>query len=337
MTERRYGQENGFVTGVKSEMIVLHRPELQELWFRRNYLSDPETMSYNNAWGGVIAFPENEWEGWYNHWLADHENKRFYRYLRETQTNAFVGEIAFHFDDAEEKWLADVIISSEYRKRGYGREGLRLLCEAAVKNGIHTLYDDIAIDNPAVRLFQSAGFTEEYRTSEIIMLKKELPIPGRKIMVIGCPGSGKSTFARKLRAKTGIPLYCLDMLFHNPDRTTVTRDVFDARLDTILKNEEWIIDGNYQRTLPLRFEKCTEVFFFDLPVDQCLKGAAARIGTKREDLPWVENEFDPEFRQYILDFPKDQLPRLNELAAQYRDIRKITVFHSWEEADAWLE
>ena len=156
-------------------------------------------------------------------------------------------------------------------------------------------------------------------------------------MVIGCPGAGKSTFARKLSAKTGIPLYYLDMLFHNSDRTTVTRDVFDARLDSILKNEEWIIDGNYQRTLPLRFERCTEVFFFDLPVDQCLKGAAARIGKKREDLPWIENELDSEFRQYILDFPKGQLPLINELVSRYQDIRNITVFHSWEEADAWLE
>ena len=318
-------------------MIVLHKPELQDFWFRKMLLGDPETMSYNNAWGGTVALPESEWERWYNHWLVDHEDKRFYRYLKETQTNTFVGEIAYHFDEKEEKWLADVIISAEFRRRGYGREGLRLLCEVAIRNGIRTLYDDIALDNPAVKLFQKIGFTEEYRTSDSIMLKRELPIPGRKIMVIGCSGSGKSTFARKLKAKTGLPLYYLDMLFHNSDRTTVSREVFDARLNDILKTDKWIIDGNYQRTLPLRFERCTEVFFFDIPLDQCLEGAVARIGKKREDLPWVENELDPEFRQYILDFPKDQLPRINELISQYQDIRKITVFRSREEADAWLD
>ena len=63
----------------------------------------------------------------------------------------------------------------------------------------------IAIDNPAAELFLKAGFTEEYRTDEIIMLKKELI--SRRIIVIGNPESGKSTFARKLRDKTGLPLY----------------------------------------------------------------------------------------------------------------------------------
>jgi len=156
-----------------------------------------------------------------------------------------------------------------------------------------------------------------------------------RILVIGSPGAGKSTFARKLRDRTGLPLYYLDMLFHNPDRTTVSRETFDERLSQILKQDQWIIDGNYQRTLPLRFEKCTEVFFFDLPVEQCLQGAASRIGQARKDLPWIETEFDPAFRQYILDFQKDQIPKIHELIEQYKSSRQITVFHSREEADAW--
>lgn len=155
-------------------------------------------------------------------------------------------------------------------------------------------------------------------------------------MVIGCPGSGKSTFARKLRDLTGLPLFYLDMLFHNPDRTTVSREVFDAGLAEILQRDGWIIDGNYQRTLPLRFERCTDIFLFDLPVEQCLEGVSARIGQKREDMPWVENEFDPEFRQYILDFEQDQMPRIRELIAQYGDSRRVTVFRSREEADRFL-
>ena len=179
-------------------------------------------------------------------------------------------------------------------------------------------------------------FTEEYRTDEIIMLKKDLRNSPRRIMVIGSPGSGKSTFARRLRDQTGLPLYYLDMIFHKPDRTTVSREEFDKRLSEILETNEWIIDGNYQRTLPLRFEKCTEVFLFDLPLEQCLEGAASRVGQIREDMPWIENEFDPEFRQYILDFHKDQMPRINELVEQYKDLKSITIFRSREEADAWL-
>ena len=155
--------------------------------------------------------------------------------------------------------------------------------------------------------------------------------------MIGCPGSGKSTFSRKLRDKTGLPLYYLDMLFHKPDRTTVSRAEFDAKLSKILESPQWIIDGNYQRTLPLRFEQCTHVFLFDLPVEQCLHGALSRIGQKREDLPWIEAEFDPAFRQYILDFRRDQMPRIHALIERYRACRGVTVFRSRAEADAWIE
>ena len=161
-------------------------------------------------------------------------------------------------------------------------------------------------------------------------------LKGNKIIVIGCPGAGKSTFARKLRDKTGLPLFYLDMLFHNPDRSTLSREAFDAGLHEILERAEWIIDGNYRRTLPLRFEACTDVFLFDLPVEQCLQNAAARVGTVREDLPWVETEFDPDFRQYILDFPTNQLPMICDLIDRYRDTRNITIFHSVQEADEWL-
>ncbi len=159
----------------------------------------------------------------------------------------------------------------------------------------------------------------------------------KRIIVIGSPGAGKSTFARKLKDKTSLPLYYLDMIFHKPDQTTVTREEFDQRLQAIMQTENWIIDGNYQRTLPARFAASTDVFFLDYPLDQCLEGAAARVGTVREDMPWVEQELDPEFRRYILDFPKDQLPRIYELVEQYRETRRITVFRSREEADQWLE
>ena len=78
----------------------------------------------------------------------------------------------------------------------------------------------------------------------------------KKVLILGCPGAGKSTFARKLRDKTGLPLYYLDMIWHKPDRTTITKQEFDAKLSEIIKQEEWIIDGNYGRTLEMRFKEC---------------------------------------------------------------------------------
>lgn len=157
-----------------------------------------------------------------------------------------------------------------------------------------------------------------------------------KILVIGSPGAGKSTFARKLRDETGIPLYYLDLLWHRPDRTNVAREEFDMRLAQILEKDRWIIDGNYLRTFEMRMRACDTVFLLDYPMKVCLTGAEERIGKKREDLPWIETEFDEEFRQWILDFPNDQLPVIYEMTEQYRNEKKIIVFRSREEAEDFL-
>ncbi len=155
-------------------MIRLYKPELEDLWFREQLMSDPETMSYNHAWGGTIPFPEEDWADWYDAWITNAGRQRYYRYLMTNDPVQFVGEIAYHFDEERQIHIADVIVLAEYRGNGYGSEGLRLLCEAAKNNGIEILYDDIAADNPAVSLFLKNGFTEEYRTDEVIMLKKQL-------------------------------------------------------------------------------------------------------------------------------------------------------------------
>ncbi len=164
------------------------------------------------------------------------------------------------------------------------------------------------------------------------------PFTAKRILVVGCPGAGKSTFARKLRDATGLPLYYLDMLYHHPDRTTAPREEFDAALTKILSQDEWIIDGCYLRTLPIRLERAELVFFLDYPQEVCLAGAASRIGHPREDMPWIESEFDPEFRQYIIDYSVDQLPRMRTLLSQAQSQGSIDIitFTTREEADSFI-
>ena len=86
----------------------------------------------------------------------------------------------------------------------------------------------------------------------------------------------------------------------------------------------------------MRLRACDTVFLLDIPLEDCLLGAASRIGKKREDMPWVETAFDGEFQQWILDFCEDQLPRIYELLEEYRKEREIIVFKSREQADAYL-
>lgn len=158
-----------------------------------------------------------------------------------------------------------------------------------------------------------------------------------KAIVIGSPGAGKSTFARKLRDMTGLPLYYLDMLWHRPDQTNISKEAFDTRLGEMLKTDKWIIDGNYLRTLEMRLRECDTVFLMDYPLEVCISGAESRIGKQREDLPWIESEFDEEFKQWIIDFPQNQLPQIYELLSQYRESRNIVIFRSRKEAEEYLE
>ena len=154
-------------------LISLYTPSLEDFWFRQKMMADPETMSYNRAWGGTIPFPKEEWRDWYEYWIVNHEGKRYYRYLKDN-TGCFIGEIAYHWDSKRMIHVADVIVYAPYRGKGYGSIGLNLLCSAAKRNGVKVLYDDIASDNPAITMFLKNGFTEAYRTDEIIMLRKEI-------------------------------------------------------------------------------------------------------------------------------------------------------------------
>ena len=157
----------------------------------------------------------------------------------------------------------------------------------------------------------------------------------QKVLVIGCPGSGKSTFSRALSQQTGLPVCHLDLLYWNADKTTVSRDLFLARLTDVLSSRQWIIDGNFSNTLPLRLEHCDTVFFLDYPTELCLESVRARRGKPRADMPWIEEEEDAEFMQFISRFSVDRRPNILALLQQYPQ-KSIHVFQNRAQADAYL-
>lgn len=158
----------------------------------------------------------------------------------------------------------------------------------------------------------------------------------KKIIVIGCPGSGKTTFAEKLRDKMDIPLFYLDAIWHKPDRTHISREEFDVRLDEILKLESWIIDGNYSRTVERRIEACDTVFLFDLPTEVCLEGATLRLGKGRYDIPWIDTALDPKLKEEIENFTVKNLPIIYDLLEKYKDGRNIVIFKDRAETERYL-
>ena len=156
-----------------------------------------------------------------------------------------------------------------------------------------------------------------------------------RIMVIGCPGSGKSTFSKKLHQITELPLYHLDMMYWNADKTTVEKAVFKERLYNTIQLDKWIIDGNYGSTMELRLQACDTVIFLDYPLDVCLDGIRERKGKKRTDIPWVENEEAIELIEFVKNFNFQSRPKVIELLEKY-SYKTIYIFKTRKDANNFL-
>ncbi len=162
----------------------------------------------------------------------------------------------------------------------------------------------------------------------------------KKVIVLGSPGAGKSTFSRELAEKTGLPLVHLDKLFWKPGWENVSREEFDAAHAEVLGQDKWIIDGNYSRTIPERAAACDTVIWLDYPTSVCLFGAFRRVmknrGTTRPDMgAGCPERFDAEFFRYIMNFRKKQRPKLQACLSDCK--AEIHVFRSRKEAKRYLD
>ena len=164
-----------------------------------------------------------------------------------------------------------------------------------------------------------------------------------RILVIGNAGSGKSTFSKVLAEKTGLPLVHLDKLWWKGNWEQTSREEFDVLLQQVLEQPQWIIDGNFSRTLPHRLKYCDHVFFFDLPVLIPLWGVTRRIlqyhGRTRPDMGGnCPERFDKQkisLYRGILTFNRRNRKKFYEMLKESGVA--YTVFRSRKEANAYLK
>lgn len=145
----------------------------------------------------------------------------------------------------------------------------------------------------------------------------------RKIILVGSSGSGKSYYARKLADLTGYPLIHLDNEFWQPNWVKTPKDEWVGKQQAMIAGDTWIIDGNYNSTLELRFSAAELIVFLDISRWVCLFAAWKRHGQKRSDLPgYLDEKFDWEFLtflKWIWEFPRKHKSRILTLHEKYAE------------------
>ena len=135
-----------------------------------------------------------------------------------------------------------------------------------------------------------------------------------RIIIIGCGGAGKSTLARQLGDKLNIPVVHLDKLWWKPGWVEIDRDEFDELHRRELSKEKWIMDGNFNRTMPERIARCDTIIYLDFSRFACLRGVIKRVlttyGTVRPDMgEGCPERIDFEFLKWVWNYNRDKRER----------------------------
>ena len=165
----------------------------------------------------------------------------------------------------------------------------------------------------------------------------------KRILIIGNAGSGKTTFAKALAEKTHLPLIHLDKLFWCGEWEHLSRDEFDAVLQIELEKDEWIIDGNFSRTIPHRLKYCDTVFYFDLPAITCLWGSTVRViknyGKSRDDMggncPEYFDKQKVSLYKAIFSFNRNHRKKYRKLLGEQKN-KNVVIFKSRKQACSYL-
>ena len=151
-----------------------------------------------------------------------------------------------------------------------------------------------------------------------------------RIIIIGCGGAGKSTLARKLGEVLDLPVVHLDKLFWKPNWVEKSNEEFDALLAQELAKDRWIMDGNFNRTMPERIKRCDTIIYLDFSRFACLTGVLKRIittyGTVRPDMgEGCPERIDLEFLKWVWNFNKNKRESYYKLLNEAENVETIVL------------
>jgi len=154
-----------------------------------------------------------------------------------------------------------------------------------------------------------------------------------RILIIGSPGSGKSTFAIELGKKTGLPVIHLDHEFWNPGWAMTPRELWLERTHDMIERDRWIIDGTYDSSLHIRLPRADTVVFLDFPRYLCLWRILKRIilnfSRVRPDMgEGCPDKIDFEFFKWVWNYRRDRYPNIKKCLRENFSAGNLVVVES---------
>jgi len=138
----------------------------------------------------------------------------------------------------------------------------------------------------------------------------------RRIVIVGPGGAGKSVLARRMGERLGLPVVHLDAHYWSAGWVESPREEWDRKIREMIAGERWILDGNYGRTVDIRFAAADTIVFLDFPrrisLPRVVKRGVTYRGRTRPDLAEGCPEQLPrlEFLRYLWRYPRDSRPRI---------------------------
>ena len=161
-----------------------------------------------------------------------------------------------------------------------------------------------------------------------------------KIIIIGCPGSGKSTLTFKIQDILNYPVMHLDKVYHIDNDTRISTEELIQKVDEFANsNDNWIIDGNYISTMEQRIILADTIVLLDLDSNICVENALARSKKERQaDMAagFDVSKISQDFLDYIAKFKESTLPRIMNLFEKYKDSKNLIILKSYKEIDEYV-